>query len=206
MLKLNYMAFLVVGLGNPGGECEETRHNFGRTTVLTLALSKGEGDFTAWCLDKKHQALIAKGELFGEKVTLVLPETFMNLSGKSIIGLAKGSKQIEKMIVVHDDLDLPLGKIKISFDRGAGGHKGLEAIMRALKSKAFVRIRLGIGSTTSSGKLRKPTGEEAIKKFVLGKLKPAEKTVGQKMIKEAVQAVLTVIESGRERAMGEFNQ
>jgi len=136
----------IVGLGNPDKEYEKTRHNVGRILVESLRKNLNFEDFE---VDKKRKALISKGKMGKEKAELILPETYMNNSGKSLGFLAGKKKQIENLIVFQDDLDLPIGKAKMVFNRGSGGHKGIESLARALKSKAFVRVKIGISKKTA---------------------------------------------------------
>src|SRR3989344_2402952 len=122
------MNYIIVGLGNPGEEYEGTRHNTGRLTLLSAAKIFHLSD---WREDKKIKALMSEGKAGKEKVTAILPNTFMNRSGAAAAPLIKNLKQAERVIVIYDDLDLPLGKIKISFNKSAGGHRGLQSIIKA---------------------------------------------------------------------------
>lgn len=128
----------LVGLGNPGPEYEETRHNVGRVIVKGLAKRLGCPKFEE---SAKYFSLITKCSLGKEPAVLLLPNTFMNKSGKALLALKPRARDL---VVVHDDSDLPLGTYKISFGKNSGGHKGVESIMRALKTKDFWRIRIGI--------------------------------------------------------------
>jgi peptidyl-tRNA hydrolase, PTH1 family len=172
--------YTVVGLGNPGEEYEHTRHNAGR-----LAAN-----------------FIEKKEL--PKVKVVHPDTYMNLSGKAVAKVMEGKKS-ERLIVIYDELDLPLGSLKISFNRSSGGHKGVESIIRALKTREFIRIRIGIASTTPTGKLKKPKGDAAVEKYILGEFKKNELEVLKKVFKTALETVETIVGEGKEAAMNRFN-
>ncbi|MHB8651539.1 MAG: aminoacyl-tRNA hydrolase [Minisyncoccota bacterium] len=196
------MTYIIAGLGNPGEEYEGTRHNVGRMVVEYFA-KKHECD--EWKDDKKIKARTAKGKVGKESVVLVAPETFMNNSGKALVTLVKSKKQAEQLVVVYDDLDLPLGTLKISFDRGSGGHRGLESVIKALKTRAFVRLRVGVSPATPSGKLKKPQGEKAVIDFILGKFKPKDIDVFKKVLKRANDALESIIQNGREIAAGEVN-
>lgn len=196
------MAWVIVGLGNPGEEYESTRHNTGRMAVEFFARTAGFQEFHE---DKKAKAHIAGGMIGKTTVALVLPDTFMNKSGSALTKYVKSVKAAERMIVVYDDLDLPLGTMKLSFDRGSGGHKGLESVMRAVKTKKFIRIRIGVSPATASGKLRKPSGEKEVLDFILTKFKPGEFDELKKIFKRAAEAMQTAVAEGRERAMNEFN-
>ena len=144
--------YYIVGLGNPGEEYKLSRHNTGRIIVEDFRKSEDLEDFE---VDKKINALVSEGKLKKEKFTLILPETFMNKSGLSLKNLVTSKKKAENLVVIHDDVDLPLGRAKISFGSGSGGHKGVESIMRAIKTKDFARIRVGVSPTTPSGKIKR---------------------------------------------------
>src|ERR1700733_6443483 len=150
------MSYIIVGLGNPGEEYAETRHNTGRMLVQLF----GKMHDAEWKVDKKLSAQIAKVKIGKQTVTLVLPDTFMNNSGKSVKPLVTSIKSAEKLLVIYDDLDLPFGSAKISFNKSSGGHKGLESIIKNIKTEKFARIRVGISPVTPSGKIKKPKGEE----------------------------------------------
>src|ERR1035437_7571086 len=157
--------FIIAGLGNPDQEYIGTRHNTGR---MMLEVFRVRHNLPAWEADGKSKSLISKGELAGEKVVLVEPETYMNKSGSALTYLVKSKKAAEKLIVIYDDLDLPVGSIKVSFNKSSGGHRGLQSIILALKTEAFLRIRVGISPVTAGGKLKKPKGEDAVGKHILG--------------------------------------
>lgn len=194
--------YTVVGLGNPGKEYEHTRHNTGR---MMLEAVRAASNASEWKFDKKLNALVCKGELAGKKVTLVAPETFMNKSGAALAPIIKTKKAAENTIVIYDELDIPVGGMKISFNRSSGGHRGVESIIKALKTEAFVRIRIGICPTTPAGKLKKPSGDDAVQKHILGAFRPTEMDALKKIYKKIPEAVEMIITEGRERAMGEFN-
>lgn len=189
--------YIAVGLGNPGEEYVGTRHNVGRM-VLDAFVKKN--DFAAWQDDKKLKALTVAGKMGKNKVLLVKPETFMNKSGEAVKSLIKSKKAAETLVVIHDDLDLPLGKIKISFNKSSGGHKGVESVMKAVKTEAFIRLRLGISAETASGKIKKPQGEEKVIDTILGEFKKTETDELKKTIKKAVTALELIITLGREKA------
>jgi PTH1 family peptidyl-tRNA hydrolase len=196
------MAWIVIGLGNPGEEYATSRHNTGRMGVEFFAQTE---DASAWKEDKKSKSLTTGARIGTELLALVLPETYMNKSGFSAAKFVKSVKAAEKLIVVYDDLDLALGTIKISFDRGSGGHKGIDSIARALRTKRFVRIRIGISPSTAGGKTRKPQGEEEVEKFILGQFKSHEMDALKRVYKRVADAIETIITEGREIAMTRFN-
>jgi len=156
------MALVIVGLGNPGKEYEKTRHNAGRSAVELVAKNH---DFDDFVFNKTSNALVAKGAVESEGATLVLPETMMNLSGKAVAAYVKSPKAAKNLLVIHDDLDLPLGTVKMVFGRGSGGHKGVESIMRAVKTKDFARIRIGISAAGKKNQAKKVHGEEKVIKI-----------------------------------------
>ncbi len=196
------MNYTIVGLGNPGEEYGLTRHNTGR--IVLSALHKKE-NLSPFKLDKKLKALVSEGKIGKDKIEVIFPETFMNKSGVSITPLIKNKKQAERLIVVHDDLDLPLGTMKISFNRGSGGHKGIESIIKAIKTEAFVRVRIGVSPKTTKGKAKKPKGEEKIVNFIIGKFSKIEQETLKKVGKQVSEAIVTLVKDGREKAMGDFN-
>ncbi|MDP1689871.1 MAG: aminoacyl-tRNA hydrolase [bacterium] len=191
------MAFIIVGLGNPGKEYEKTRHNAGRNAVELLASLEG---FDEFIFNKVSKALVSKGAIEKENATLVLPETMMNLSGKAVAAFVKSPKAAKNLLVIHDDLDLPLGTIKMVFGRGSGGHKGVESVMRAVKTQDFARIRIGISGVGKKNQAKKVSGEEKVIKLVIGKWKPAEEAAVKKVLKKAALAARLFATSGLESA------
>ncbi|MEK7599308.1 MAG: aminoacyl-tRNA hydrolase [Patescibacteria group bacterium] len=166
---------IIIGLGNPGKEYHQTRHNAGRMAAQYFAR---KNDFPEFEFSKKYQSLIADKKIKDEKFLLLLPETFMNHSSKAVKGLPP-----KNLTIIHDDIDLPLGKLKISFGRGSGGHKGVESIIRTLKTKDFWRIRIGVAPK------KKPPQKE-IPKFLLSDFKPSELKELQKIFKKIEVALI----------------
>jgi len=181
--------FYVIGLGNPGEEYENTRHNAGRLAVEAFC---EKNKFNGFSEDKKNNTLKTEGGVGKKKVICLLPETFMNKSGSALKKIITSKKKAEKIILVHDDVDLALGKIKISFGKGSAGHKGVESIMRAIKTKDFWRVRMGISPATPKGKLKKPKGEKMLD-FLTKKFKPSEMAVLKKTIKKVVEEIERII-------------
>ncbi len=175
---------IVVGLGNPGSEYENTRHSAGRILVPLI--------------EKK----LAGSK---QKIKFLLPDTFMNHSGKAVAPFVKAKKDLKDLVVVYDDIDLPLGKMKISFNRSAGGHNGLGSIIKALKSQEFVRVRVGLSPATPSGKIRKPVGEKAVLAFLLGDFKKSELETIKKLAKPAAEAIEMIFAEGKDKAMSLYN-
>ena len=177
---------ILVGLGNPGEEYKNTRHNAGRIMVGLIK--------------KKLES-----ESNRQKIKFLLPDTFMNNSGKAVAPLVKSKKDLKDLVVVYDDIDLPLGRMKISFDRSSGGHNGLGSIIKALKSQEFVRIRVGITPSTPKGVVKKPKGEKAVINFILGEFKKPELEILKKLSKKITEAVEVIFSEGKDKAMSLFN-
>lgn len=196
------MPFVIVGLGNTGKEYEKTRHNAGRMAVESFAKKEG---FPPFALKKVAHALVSEGVMNGEKVTLVLPETMMNLSGKGVAPFVKSVKAAKNLLILQDELDIPLGVLKMVFGRNSGGHKGIESVMRAIRTKNFARIRIGISAVGKKHQAKKPTGEEKVVKHVIGKWKPSEEAVLKKSLHKAVKATRLFITDGIEKATMEAN-
>lgn len=169
--------YIIVGLGNPGREYVLTRHNTGRMAAEFIM-----------------------GKVSGVKI--IIPDTFMNQSGVAVAKALKinpstslrARKAAQKLIVIHDDLDLPLGTLKISYNRGSGGHKGVESIIRALKTREFIRIRIGISK------------KKNVEKHILDAFKKSETAVLKKVFKRAQGAVKAIVERSLTQAMTEFNK
>lgn len=196
------MQYLIVGLGNPGEEYANTRHNAGRMIVEAF---RKKNDFPEWTTDKTLKVRVSKGAWGKDKVILLQPDNFMNVSGKSVAPLVKNAKDAERTIVVYDDLDLPLGGMKISFNRSSGGHKGVESIIKAIKTREFARLRIGICPTSPSGKLKKPKGDDALLDFIVGPFKKAELDDLKKVTKKGAESLALILEEGREIATGKVN-
>jgi len=202
------MVYIIAGLGNPDPEYADTRHNTGR---MVLDYLKKEKNFSKWEKRKELKALVSEGELKGKSLLLIEPDNYMNNSGESLERLKKREEEIcsrspsEHIIVVHDDLDLPIGTLRVSFDRGSGGHNGVESIIKSLKTPAFVRIRVGISPTSSDGVIRKPKGENAVERYVLQNFTKTEREKINQVIKTAVSAIETIMEDGYDKAMREYN-
>lgn len=203
---------IIVGLGNPGSEYENNRHNAGRIILQYIAKAN---DFSDWKNDMKLKSLRAKGEIEkparlnsrsgGEKFDFILPETFMNNSGNAVAPLIDSKKKLEKLVVIYDDLDLPMGTLKISFNRSSGGHNGLESIIKKVKSQEFVRIRIGVSPATPTGKIKKPKGEAAVLKFLLGDFKEDELKTLKKLSKKVSKIITTISSENLQKAMSLYN-
>ena len=203
---------LIAGLGNPGEEYEQTRHNTGRIILSQIAKKNNFSDWKPARLeghsggdDMKLKSFRAKGEIDSEKVEFILPNTFMNNSGNAIAPIIDDKKKLKNLVVVYDDIDLPLGSLKISYNRSSGGHNGLLSVIKKVKSREFVRVRIGISPITPTGKIRKPKGEEAVMKFLLGKFKEEELKEIRKISKRVALIISMLSAEGKDKAMSLYN-
>lgn len=191
----------IIGLGNPGIEYENSRHNVGR---MALEYVRKKNKFSKWKADSKSESLISVGEITGKKITLALPETYMNNSGRAVYKIL-GKISPKNLVVVYDELDLPLETVKVSFGRGTGGHRGMESIVTYLKTRDFGRIRIGISPKTPTGKIKKPQGEEKVKNFVLGVFNKREIEMVNAELKKVHEALTLVVQEGILKAMNVIN-
>lgn len=198
------MSYTIVGLGNPGEEYINTRHNAGRI-VLEHVRKSADADFSDWKSDTMRKALMSKGTLGGKKIAMLYPDNFMNNSGNSLKDLITSKKAAEELIVVHDDLDLPIGTYRISFNRGPGGHNGIKSIIKNIKTEAFIRVRIGISPITPSGKIKRPVGEADVEKLILGEFKKPEMETLKKISKKISEALISIITEGKDKAMSLYN-
>lgn len=170
---------IIIGLGNPGKKYEKTRHNIG---FMILDKLLADLELAGWAANKKFHAEIAEGKINKEKILLLKPQTFMNNSGQAVAAAAKFYKiKPANIWVVHDDLDLPLGKMKIQRDRSAAGHNGVQSIIDSLGTQDFVRFRVGIAPA-------KPTKKSGAD-FVLSKFSPAETIILSKTLVTATKSI-----------------
>jgi peptidyl-tRNA hydrolase, PTH1 family len=193
------MQYLFIGLGNPGEEYERTRHNIGRMALQSFAESH---DADVWETEKGAKSLLSRTKVGKHDVWMALPDTFMNKSGLAAAYLASKKKvKSENVIVLQDDMDLPIGTTKMSFARGSGGHRGVESIIKHLKTRDIVRVRIGVAPTTPTGKLKKPRGEDKVITFILGKIKDDDLKAYKKAFKRVNDALMTLLEKDRGEAM-----
>jgi PTH1 family peptidyl-tRNA hydrolase len=189
---------LIVGLGNPGLQYEKTRHNLGFMLVDLLA-----GEMNVSVKREECRSLLGIGELENERVELVKPQTYMNLSGESIACLLKkparefSPNAIENLIVISDDLALPLGKIRLRPGGSAGGHNGLKSLIQCLGTDKFIRLRIGIQPEHT---LRGDT-----KNFVLDKFSKSDLETVEQTLARSAEAVRSIIRDGIEKSMATYN-
>jgi PTH1 family peptidyl-tRNA hydrolase len=184
---------LIVGLGNPGLQYVGTRHNVGFMLLDYLA-QESNVSFA----ESKWKALVAKTVIWDESVVLLKPETFMNASGTAVAAVAQYYKlSTDNIIVIHDDLDLPLGRIKIISGGGAGGHKGIRSSIEYLGTKNFPRIKIGIG---------RPSTPIPPEKYVLARFGPDELEVIKQRMAVVVEGIKILVQQGISAAMNAVNQ
>lgn len=184
---------LVVGLGNPGAEYARSRHNVGAEVVELLAERHG-----GTLKRSKERALVAEVRIAGKRVTLAFPQTYMNLSGESVALLVKrhGITDPSQLVVVQDELDLPVGRVKVKNGGGLAGHNGLRSIKAHLHTDAFVRVRIGVG---------KPPTKEHGADHVLKRVSKRERTELDVAVQEAADAVELIASDGVDVAMNRVN-
>jgi PTH1 family peptidyl-tRNA hydrolase len=189
---------LIVGLGNPGKTYAHNRHNVGFQCLNYFARLHSIRFDRRQC-----QAKVGIGKVRGEKLLLAKPGTFVNLSGKSLAGLVhKYNIPLGDLLVIYDDLDLPLGKIRLRQSGSSGGHKGMNSIISALGSADFPRIRVGIGRPQAE---KQSMSEDAIVNYVLSDFSPQEEAIIKPVIARVAEAIDCFITQGIEAAMNKFN-
>ncbi|MBQ1935598.1 MAG: aminoacyl-tRNA hydrolase [Clostridia bacterium] len=183
---------LIVGLGNPGSEYQSTRHNMGFAAIDYISEKQGIS-----VKKSKHQALIGEGTLGGERVVLVKPMTYMNLSGDAVSALARWYKvEPADILVIYDDMDLPVGQMRLRPSGSAGGHNGMKSIILRLSSDQFPRLRIGIGRRENNDTID----------YVLGKLNREEQEIQFKLLGDVCDAVVMFVQNGLEPAMNRYNR
>ena len=183
-------AKLIVGLGNPGKDYEGTRHNVGYMAIDVLA--KRHHIFVK---ARRNRAQVGEGTIGDEKVILAKPLTFVNLSGEAVSGLIRRYRlNLEDVIVITDDVNLPVGRLRVRASGSAGGHKGLKSIILSLGTQDFVRIRIGIGAP-----------DRGMVDYVLSRFTREERPIIKQAVTRAADAVEAILTSGIEQAMNEFN-
>ena len=182
---------VIVGLGNPGAQYANTPHSVGFEVVDAIAAELG----LEWETKKAFSCLMAKGVFAGMPVLLVKPQTYMNLSGDSVAPVVKYHNATPAdLIVVQDDIDIPLGRLRIRKNGSCGGHNGIRNIIERLGSQSFIRLKVGVGKDKSN-----------VIGHVLGKFDPASRTMVDKVVSASVQAVASILRDGADKAMNVFN-
>lgn len=185
----------MVGLGNPDADYEGTRHNVGADAVRALSSRCGSGKLRP---EKGQRAVVEEVQIGGARVALAVPNTYMNESGAAVRPLLRrfGIDDPSRLVVLHDELDLPVGRIRVKLDGGLAGHKGLQSIRDHLHTVEFVRVRIGIG---------KPPGRQPGADYVLRRPGKAERELLDGAIEAAADAVETIVIEGVEAAMNRCN-
>lgn len=191
--------FYVVGLGNPEPKYDGTRHNVGRDFVL--AFGGGRDRFS---MNSYANALVAHDQ----DIEWIAPETYMNKSGNTVrFYREKEAATPGQFIVIYDDVDVPIGELKVSVGRGAGGHNGVADVIRVLESKDFIRVRIGIAATSFwTGKARRPEGGAPMTNHVLGKFSAREQVKLRDVQEKARQAINCIVTDGVAVAMSQYNE
>lgn len=194
--------FYIVPLGNPGDEYANTRHNVGWQALdyvideLRLPVPVESGSLSG---------RVSEGVLGDKEVTVLYPNTFMNNSGSAVAKLVPRN-EVAQLIVVHDDIDLPFGEMKIGVGRGAGGNKGVQSIIEKLSTREFVRVRVGIAPKSIwTGKIKRPAGGGPLERFVLKSFSSSEQKQLLGVFQKVKEAIEAVIKSGVETAMNKCN-
>lgn len=189
---------LIVGLGNPGKTYARNRHNVGFQCLDHFA------KLHSIRFDRRQcQAKVGIGQVKGEKLLLAKPQTFMNLSGNSVGSLVqKHNIPLSDLLIIYDDLDLPLGKIRLRHSGSSGGHKGMNSVISALGSEEFPRVRVGIGRPQTEGK---PLSEDVIVNYVLSDFSPQEEELIKPVIVRVSEAIDCFLAEGIVAAMNKFN-
>lgn len=184
--------YIIIGLGNPEPEYSKTRHNMGFDTINKLSQ-----ELNINVNNTKFKSLYGTGTINNEKVVLVKPQTYMNLSGEAVREIVNFYKvKNEQIVVIYDDIDIPKGIIKIRKKGGPGNHNGMKSIVSNLSTEEFIRIRVGIGT---------PTYKNDMINYVLGKIADEEYEILEQGIKKAAQAVTMIINDGIDYAMNKCN-
>lgn len=192
--KENEKVYIIVGLGNPGKDYKNTRHNIGFDVIDVIA---DKANISV--MEKKHKALVGKGVFAGQKVILAKPQTYMNLSGESVRSLLDYYKvdETEELIVISDDISLPPGQIRIRKKGSAGGHNGLKNIIAHLGHDSFHRIKMGVGE--------KPKGYD-LADYVLGDFDKVDRVIMDDAALDAMAAIEMIMMQGADAAMNHYNK
>ncbi len=191
-VKKEEIMYLIVGLGNPGTDYAATRHNIGFDMVTYLS-----DQYNIPLRSRENKAIVGKGMIGGQKVMLAQPQTFMNLSGESVRAMLDYYKlDVDELIIIYDDISLPVGQIRVRPKGSAGGHNGIKSIIQHLRTEEFARIRIGVGA--------KPEGGDLVK-HVLGRFSRAEDAMIRDVFSLAEEALLAMLEEDVASAMNRVN-
>lgn len=194
--------FYIVALGNPGDAYTHTRHNVG---WMALDIALQAWNFPSLVAVSKVSGRVTQGQLHGQAVQVLYPDTYMNNSGAAVQKFVP-KDATQNLIVVHDDIDVPFGVIKIVQDKGAGGNNGVESIVAKLDTKQFIRVRIGIAPTSFwTGKPKRPAGGGALERFVLKPFSVKEQTKLPEVLEQVKKALEVIVLEGAPTAMNQFN-
>ena len=197
---------LIVGLGNPGEKYENTRHNVGFLAQDALIKKFESLSKTFWDEEKKVKSRTKSVLIDGKKILLAKPTTFMNDSGIAVQFLCSYYKiDPSDTVVIYDDVDLPMGKVRVRFGGGAGGHNGVQSIIDNLKTDKFLRIRLGIGRPTKIEGGKSVQSHRGIETYVLSNFSAQEKSKVKQMTKQTIQIISQIASNGIDKYMSKFN-
>ena len=196
------MKFIFLGLGNHGLEYQNNRHNAGKIVLKNLVNLFNFEDFK---YNKKFNAEVSEGKINGKSVIFVSPDTFMNNSGDVIKKMNLTQKEAKNLTVIYDDLDLAFNKTKFSFNRSSGGHKGLESIIKSIKTESFYRIRIGISKSLKSGTVKKPKGEDAVIRYVMADFNKEELSILKKISEKIKEGIDIYTKEGYDKSANIIN-
>ena len=193
--------YTVIGLGNPGEKYQRTPHNIG-SSLLKRLVDQPLGDFEDFTANKYMRAEISKGSIGSSMLELRIPTVYMNESGEAVRDVQDPSS----LLVIHDDIDLPMGTLKISFNRGSGGHNGIRSIEKVLESRTFIRFRIGVCPVDSEGRMRKPSSHNGVSSYLVDRdLTVSEQEKFDQLPKRLYETLQLLAERGLEKTMNNVN-
>ena len=196
--------YYIVGLGNSGAEYTHTRHNVGWLALDALCIRH---NIPPAVQQNSVSGRVSSGRIGGTEVNVLYPETMMNNSGAAVRKFVEGG-DLKRLVVLYDDIDVPLGEVRVSFGRGDGGHNGVKSIIEKLGNRDFVRVRIGIGKVGfwpwNKGMLRRPQGDN-LPRYVLGAFSKHELAIVEKVGETVNEIVTVIVTKGHTQAMNRFN-
>ncbi len=194
--------FYIVGLGNHGEKYQNTRHNVG---WMVCDFVREKAQFSSLAPDSQMSGRVAEATVNGTALLMLYPDTYMNNSGSAVVKFVPRA-EIQNLIVIHDDIDLPCGEIKLNKGRGDGGNNGIKSIIEKLGTKDFIRIRVGIAPRSFwTGEVKRPKGGRALETFVLKPFTRSEASKLEAVKERAYSALEEIVKNGLESAMNKFN-
>lgn len=194
--------YTIVGLGNPGEEYRMTRHNVGWQALAQFVQTAHLPEFVK---SGTYNAMLSEGNVHGQSVGVILPMTFMNKSGSSVLKYTKErGVDTGNVIVVHDEIDLPFGSIRISVGKNGGGHNGVQSVIDSIGTSEFIRVRIGVAKTGFFGGVQRPRGDR-LADFVLGTFTRSEQSALPEVLERVTAAVSLIVDKGATEAMNRSN-